>query len=149
MTHEQISFQLYESIKKYGFDVDKFIKETDMCDIEPEFLGFVKIYKYLSLMIEKDYTIYDFGAAFAPQGFYFRNHKKYIAINPKEAGQGMMEFPWGEYHYVTTGMFLEVNKDAGTKRKEFAICSYVPPWYKENSIKLVKNRFQNVFTFYP
>jgi ABC-type amino acid transport substrate-binding protein len=33
--------------------------------------------------------------------------------------------------------------------KIFAICNFVPNWYGEKSMDLVKANFQNVFTYYP
>jgi len=51
------------------------------CDIEPEFLGFITTYYYLSYLIPKHFTIIDFGCAYAPQAYYFINHKKYIGVD--------------------------------------------------------------------
>lgn len=48
---------------------------------------------------------------------------------------------------MTTKQFLENIYEK--KEKEFAICNYVPNWYKERSIDLVKLNFQNCYTFYP
>lgn len=145
LTHEEISLQLYQDIKDFGLPIDEYLQDK-YCDIAPEFMGFVDIYKHLSLIIPQEYVVYDFGAGYAPQGFYFQKHIRYIAITPEAK---MIEFPWGDYYNTTTKKFLDMYPEAGHLRKSFAICSYVPPWYKENSMQLVKERFQNVFTYYP
>lgn len=145
LTHEQISLQLYQEIKDFGYPIDEYLKDK-YCDIDPEFMGFVDIYRHLSLIIPQEYVVYDFGAGYGPQGFYFQKHARYIAIAPET---DMIEFPWGEYYNMTTGKFLANYPEAGMLKKSFAICSYVPPWFGENSMQLVKERFQNVFTFYP
>ena len=44
--------------------------------------------------------------------------------------------------------FIEEYGEMYNKQQTFAICSYVPPWYDDN-IKIVKENFTNVFTYYP
>lgn len=115
-----------------------------------EFPGFIDIYYYLSKVIPKSYTVIDFGAGHNPQSYFFLNHKKYIAINPLEGipmDDGMFCPPNCDIYRMTTKEFIE-NIDF-PKENVFAICNFVPNWYGQDSISLVKNNFRNCYTFYP
>lgn len=119
------------------------------CEISPEFLGFITTYKALADLIPRDWTIVDFGASYNPQCYYFKNHKRYIAVEP-ETGLPMFKAPNCEIFECTTKEFVlchmnEVLQD----EKVFAICNYVQKWYGQDSIRIMKEKFRYVFTFYP
>lgn len=118
------------------------------CMIDSSFLGFIETYKYLAAIIPKEYTVYDFGCGYNPQCYYFKDHNKYIAINPYEIDSNeLFKTPNCDIYRMTTKEFLETiyNKE----EKEFSICNYVPDWYNHSSIELVRKNFNNCFTFYP
>ena len=146
-TYEEVCNHLFNLIPKEEWErLDGTLGE--MCR---EFLGFCDIYYHLSLIIPKDYTVIDFGAANNPQSYFFTEHKKYIAVNPPNSikeEDGMFCPPNCEIYRMTTFQFLQ-KVFIPKNEKVFAICSYVPNWYGENSIELVKTNFQNCFTFYP
>lgn len=56
----------------------------ECCGIDNSFIGFLEPYYYLSKIIPKNYIVFDFGAAYNPQCYFFTEHKKYIAISPIE-----------------------------------------------------------------
>lgn len=119
----------------------------ETCGIDSGFIGFIDTYYYLSKIIPKSYTVYDFGCGYNPQCYFFQEHEKYIAINPLELdAQEIFQSPNCEVYRCTTGYFLgSLHKPV---QREFAIVNNVPSWYKENSAELVKDFFFNVFTFY-
>lgn len=119
----------------------------DMCDIDPEFLGFTQIYIALATIIPKHWTIVDLGCAFAPQAFIFKSHKAYVGVDPGERER--FSAPNTRHYEMTTGQFIERHGSEFDRRTTFAICSYVPPWFGENSREIVRGAFTNVFTFYP
>lgn len=143
-----------EEINKYLFDLIpkeewERLKGTlgEMCC---GFLGFADTYYHLSQIIPLDYTIIDFGAGNNPQSYFFTKHKKYIAVNPPSdipEEDGMFCPHNCEIYRMTTGEFLK-NVDF-PKEKVFAICNFVPNWHGEDSKKLVRDNFQNCYTFYP
>lgn len=116
-------------------------------DISPEFLGFVDIYKALSEIIPKHFTIVDLGCAANAQCFLFQEHKKYIAVD---------NFPCTEKFISSNCVIYEMSIKCFIKiyvkdlflPETFAICSYVPPWGGDN-MKMVRDNFRNVFTYYP
>lgn len=115
-----------------------------------EFAGFVDTYYHLSQIIPKNFTVIDFGAGWNAQSYFFTEHKKYIAVTPPTdiiEDSGMFCAPNCEIYRMTTGEFLRNNNVATDN--VFAICNYVPNWYGEDSMKLVRENFQNVYTFYP
>ncbi|MCK5613707.1 hypothetical protein KAR91_68215 [Candidatus Pacearchaeota archaeon] len=120
------------------------VLDQDHCDIEPEFLGFVYIYKNLSEIIPKHFTVVDLGCAYAPQAYYFTEHKKYIGIDIFEGERFETE---NSEHYV-----MDIKKFCKWRELDenetFAICNYVPPWHADN-MALTREYFKNVFTFYP
>ena len=120
-----------------------------MKEFSPDFMGFIDTYYYLSKIIPKDFVVIDFGAGWNAQSYFFTNHKKYIAVNPhsEEGDDAMFCPPNCEIYRMTTLDFL--NRVNYPKEKVFAICNYVPNWYNQDSIALVKANFRNIFTFYP
>lgn len=127
-----------------------FSQEYTTAEICPSFLGFLNTYYHLSQIIPLYYTIYDFGCAYNAQSFLFKNHKKYIAVNPTDETfpqEAVFQPSNCEFYAMTTGEFLK--KYPPTDKHTFAICNYVPDWFDESSRELVKKYFQNCYTFYP
>lgn len=123
--------------------------EDNECDLEPAFMGFVDTYFYLSRLIPKDWTVIDIGCAFNPQCWYFRDHARYIAVEPSL--RKMFHVDNTEIYYASAKGFIEntlptLNLDLD---KTFAICNYVPPSYRENPMELVRATFKNIYCFYP
>lgn len=149
-TPEEISLYLSEKIiPKEEFE-RVFKQEWTQADISPCFLGFVDTYYHLSQIIPLYYTIYDFGCAYNAQSFLFKNHKKYIAVNPIDetfSKDSVFKTPNCEFYPMTTGEFLK--QYPPTDEHCFAICNFVPNWHGEDSIELVKKHFRNCYTFYP
>ena len=116
------------------------------CDIDDEFLGFINVYKYLSEIIPIHFTVIDLGCAYNPQCFYFTKHKKYIAVDSMD----IIRFCSDNCELVSKTIEDYIKSDIGELNidETFAICSYVPPWGGDN-IKMVRESFKNVFTFYP
>lgn len=124
-----------------------------LCDIDCSFVGFIETYEYLSKLIPKDWTIFDFGCAYNPQCYFFKEHNAYHAIEPdSKCGECEEVFHTENtiIHRCTTKEFLEfrfpkMNLDI---KKCFAIVNNVPNWYQEDSMKLVHEYFRNCYTFY-
>jgi len=73
--------ELWETLhKEYPKQCDRVLQQP-MCDIEPDFLGFIDKYYHLSKIMPLHFTIIDFGCSYAPQAYYFRKHKQYIGID--------------------------------------------------------------------
>lgn len=141
-TNEELSAWLLNEIPEE--EVERVFEAN--CDLGCEFVGFVKTYWHLSKIIPKDYHIFDFGAAYNFQSWFFKEHKRYNAIEPS-LDINMIK-PDNCYIYRwDTKKFLDLCSHIPDK--SFAIVNYVPTWYEQNPMELVKSRFQNVFTFYP
>lgn len=144
--YKEICKKLFELIPKEEWER----LDGTLGEMSPEFLGFCDTYYHLSMIIPKDWTVIDFGAANNPQSYFFTEHKKYIAVNPlspfKEES-GMFCPPNCKIYRMTTGEFLK-SVDY-PKEKVFAICNYVPNWHGENSRELIRKNFENCYTFYP
>lgn len=146
MTFEEITDYLFSLIPREGLEG----KRDSMFELCPEFAGFVDIYYHLSRIIPKDWTVIDFGAGYNAQSYFFTGHKEYIAVRPHSPfpeEDGMFCSPNCRIFRMTTGEFLKTREYP--KKKVFAICSYVPDWYGEDSVDLVHKNFRNCYTFYP
>lgn len=117
------------------------------CDIDSEFLGFTKIYLSLASIIPKHWTIVDLGCAYAPQAFIFKDHKAYIGVDASVCER--FTAPNTTHYTMTTSAFLDQHAADFDQSTTFAICSYVPCWYGDDSRELTRARFRNVFTYYP
>lgn len=120
--------------------------KQDLCDIGHGFLGFIEIYKTLSQIIPKHFTIIDLGCAYNPQCFYFLEHKKYVAVDYSKIKK--FQSNNCEIFIKSISSFIKENLDNYNLDETFAICSYVPPWGDDNG-QLVRNAFKNVFVYYP
>lgn len=120
----------------------------EMCDIDASFLGFTDIYLALAKIIPTFWTIIDLGCAYAPQAIIFSGHKAYIGV---DLGEGRERFsaPNTTHYNMTNAEFVEKHATEFDQELTFAICSYVPPWYDCDSLKLARETFRNVFTYYP
>jgi len=142
--HDSATNVLLSMISKESMEE---ILSQDLCEIEPDFLGFVGNYYLLSMMIPKNFTIVDLGCAYAPQSYLFQQHNKYIGVDNGTVKRFTSANT--EHKSCTIKSFLESKEfsvlDLNTT---FFICQYVPSWY-EHDIKKVLGKLKNVFSFYP
>jgi hypothetical protein len=142
MNPEAVSLKLFRTLEKKHPEYIEALNsgEYSWADIEPEFMGFVTYYAALASVISTARTIYDFGCAYAPQAWYFRNHAKYVGINPGK--HAVLELPNTEYHWMSGQEFL---KTFEPHEDSFAIINYVPDFALAT---LVKSSFRDCFSFY-
>lgn len=118
----------------------------EICDIAPEFLGFTRVYFALAGIIPKHWTVVDLGCAYAPQAFIFKDHKAYVGVDFTVKEQ--FAAPNTTLYSMSIGEFIAKHAADFDQKRTFAICSYVPPWGDDN-MKLARDAFKNVFTYYP
>ncbi len=105
-------------------------------------------YRMLAEMIPKNRVVYDFGAAYGFQSWYFRNHRRYIAIQPQPREEKyQIKKPFRTDNSIWYfGTAQEFFKQFSIERESFAICNYVPD---EEAARLVREHCPNVFCNYP
>lgn len=140
MTNEELINYILSRTPK---DQKDLIFSQDRLEIDGSFLGFVDIYYHLSKIIPKCFTVIDFGCSYAPQSVFFEEHKEYIGIDEELC----VKFTRGNsvYHDMSIQDFIKEKMPQDTG-KIFAICSHVPDF---SAAELVRQKFENVFTFYP
>lgn len=147
-TNEELSLYLAITIPKE--QQDRVYEGMGGYELNSEFMGFVKTYWHLSRLIPKDYHIFDFGAGYNAQSYFFTEHESYSAIEPElniEKEFIMFQPPNCTIYNTDARTFLKTFKDI--PEKSFAIVNFVPSWFEQNALELVKRRFQNCYTFYP
>lgn len=142
-TFEEINSDLFKMLPA---DQKKRVFNSDMGDIDGEFLGFVNFYHHLSRIIPKEWIVIDLGCAYAPQSFYFEGHVEYVGVDllVKERFCGVNSV----FYEMSIEQFISKHLHEYDLDKTFAICSYVPPWGGDNA-KMVRDAFKNCFVFYP
>lgn len=121
----------------------------EMCDIDFEFMGFTEQYKALAAIILKNRIIFDFGCAYAPQGYYFKEHQWYIGV---DNGNLFARFRMNNTRHYEMSIQQFIQDELPTLSRIFdvrntiAICNCVPD---DEATTLVRATFPNVFTFYP
>ena len=114
-----------------------------------------KTYYYLSRIVPKDWTVVDIGASYGAQSYLFLGHKRYIAVEPFRSSDDWhfenFKADGTERYKMTAGKFIKdvlptLSLDLG---KTFAICNYVPEWFGENPMELVRQTFHNCYVYYP
>lgn len=119
----------------------------DQCDIAPEFLGFTGVYLSLATIIPTHWTVVDLGCAYAPQAFIFRDHAAYIGVDISDGERFCA--PNTTHYVMPIANFIEEHGASFDQARTFAICSYVPSWHQSDNMRLARESFQNVFTYYP
>ena len=142
LDHDMCSLSLWKKLPKDQIDMVM----SGNIDIEPQFLGFVSTYLLLSFLIPKHFTVIDLGCAYAPQCFYFSDHKQYVGVDLSVENR---------FHTDNTTMytmsisnFIKDYIELFDLDTTFAICNYVPEW-RDDNMKLIRENFKNVFVFYP
>lgn len=111
-----------------------------------------EMYYRLSQIIPKDFTVIDIGCGYNAQSYFFKDHKRYIGVNPAS--------DFDQYHferfkadntflYITTGQdFIETHLPLimFENNKTFAICNFVPD---EECRRMVRQTFENCYVYYP
>lgn len=128
-------FKLPDACKQ----IDRIMTSEVLAEIDGEFLGFLEQYEALAKIIPRNRVVYDFGAAYGFQSWYFRFHKRYIAIQPSEVEHFQTDN--AIWFCGTTQEYLE---RFGIEPQSFAIVNYVPG----DSMRLVKEQCPYVFVYY-
>jgi len=133
---------LFELIDKDFPTQNKKVMESEGCEMDYGFMGFVDQYYHLSKIIPKEYKILDLGSYASAQGYFFRNHKEYIGVDDYEGVR---------YEFENTKNIIadikNIVKDWTDTKKIFVICNYVPINLEVS--KLMRVKFANIFNFYP
>lgn len=105
-------------------------------------------YKFLAENIPKHRVIYDFGAGYGFQSWWFRNHRRYIAIQPQPRGTRYhMKKPFRTDNSIWYfGTIQEFFKQFSVEKESFAICNWVPD---DEAARLVRENCPNVYCNYP
>lgn len=118
----------------------------ELCDIDGEFFGFTDIYENLSKIIPKHFDVIDLGCAYNSQCVLFNDHKSFTAVDIGERERFTQDNC--TIYVMTIEQFIADHIGKFNLKETFAICSYVPPWGGDN-MKMVRDSFINVFTYYP
>ena len=80
MLHKDILWDVIPASEK------RRILSQDECELDIDFLGFTEVYRSLSKIIPKHFTVIDFGCYLAAQCYCFGNHKKYVGVDIVDMG---------------------------------------------------------------
>lgn len=164
MKNEFEPCELYTLIPKEKIDRAFETSETASAELDYEFLGFEEVYKAVTLFVPKGRIIIDFGCGYAFQSWYFKDYRKYIAVDEGTAcadvldilGTGNSEFYnmriqefIRKYVRKDRYRFCDIklkNMDWQSVENVFAICSYVPDTEAQ---RLVRETFPHCLVYYP
>ena len=163
----QIQFEpceLYRLIPKEKIDRVFQVSETAKSELDCTFLGFENVYKAVTLFVPKNRIIIDFGCGYAFQSWYFKDYRKYIAVDECTACADVLdilETGNSEFYHMRIQDFIEnhvrkdrygfcdiklKNMDWQSVENVFAICSYVPD---TDAQRLVRETFPHCLVYYP
>src|SRR6185437_2983318 len=138
MTHSLFEILL----KEYPDQVERVFSQ-EYCDIDETFLGFMDTYEALSKVIPKYWTILDIGCSYCAQGYYFKDHKKYIGID--RSRNEVFQFKNSEYFIMNIALCATYY---GAQDKDtFAILNYVPCTVEESLF--IRQSYPNLYCYYP
>ncbi len=118
-------------LKSIGKEETDRLFSYDECELEPDFLGFLKNYKDISERLPKDFTVIDIGCYMAFQADFYKEHKSYIGIEPDVPIEYRLRQGNAEYYRLTAQQFIsetlpKLINDGLDLKKTFAVCSAVP-----------------------
>ena len=149
--------ELLELLKEDKEQFKKLIESDDMSELSfnknDMFLGFIDIYKDLSIRLTKDYTIIDIGCGYNLQSEFFRDFKEYIAVDYaiNNKFHDLSFYTWKSKNtkiYNMTGQdFFNKVFNTLNLNKYYVICNYVP----DNILQeYIKEHFKdNSYVYYP
>lgn len=151
---ERITRHLLMKIKAaYPEEYERFWKRAEeldaRIDIDPNFVGFIDVYFFLSQIIPRDRVVFDVGCAYAFQSYYFRDHFRYVGVDGSDPRDRLtLPQTCHSYDYIKSADDLRALKKlfVPEDRECFAVCSYVPGG---RLAKMTKAAFPDCFTFYP
>lgn len=136
---EELNEKLFKILLEKYPEMVKEVFSQDMCDIDSSFLGFLEPYYYLYKIIPLDWEIVDFGCAYSPQAYYFRNHKGYTGVDSSISKRFKFNNGVGFVGKISEYVKLNLNKN-----KVFAICNNVPSIETD----LVRMNYKDCFIYY-
>jgi hypothetical protein len=106
------------------------LSEWEYCEADYEFVAFLENYKDLA-ELPKDFTIIDIGSNQSFQAEYFKDHKKYIGVEPCLPDEYRLQQDNAEYYNQTAQQFIaetlpRLIEQGLDLEKTFAVCSAVP-----------------------
>lgn len=123
----------------------------EYCELEFDFVGFIENYADLKEIIPKDFTIIDVGCYQAMQAHYFKDHRRFIGIEPYIPAEYCLKQENATYYHQTAQQFIsetlpQLVSEGLDLNKVFAVCSAVPD---REAQKLVKETFPYHRVTYP
>jgi hypothetical protein len=141
-----LSTKLYHAWKEYDPVLTEAVFLQSECQIDPEFMGFVEIYHHLSQIIPMHWTILDLGCAYAPQCWYFKDHKKYIGVDMSVKKRFTLP-NCEQYLSSIRDWFKDLKPPNLNLDMTFGIMSYVPA--TDYEYFTAKMGLENLFVYYP
>lgn len=140
--------ELYRQIPKEQIARVFQTSETAGSELDPEFLGFEKIYKAVTLFVPQDRVIIDCGCGYAFQAWYFRKYRRYIGVDRLSTENDVFRTDNSEFYHMSIQDFIrkEFPKTGYATDEVFAICSHVPD---REAQKLVREAFPHCLAYYP
>lgn len=140
---------LREVHNKIPKDEMKRVLNQDSCDIDPSFLGFLKIYDLIRQFVPTHYSIIDLGCAYAAQAFLLDNYISYVGVDVCDVNERFdTRFALcNNSHYVLSIQdFISKYSNQWQNVPCFAVCSYVPD---SEAREMVFKTFDDVLVYYP
>ena len=138
-------------LKSIGQEETKRLFSYSECEVEPEFLGFLENYKDISERVPKDFTIIDIGCYMAFQSDYYKEHERYIGVEPDVPLEYRLRQSNAVHYQQNAQQFVsevlpKLIDDGLDLKKTFAVCSAVPDVEAQ---KLVADTFPYHRIAYP
>lgn len=120
------------------------------CEVDPSFVGFLENYVDLK-ELPKDFTVIDIGSYQSFQGALYKDHERYIGVEPCVPITNRLRQENAEYFRETAQEFIketlpELIEQGLDLSKTFAVCSGVPD---DEARKLVQETFPYHRVAYP
>lgn len=133
-----------------GKEEAKRLFSYEYCEVGTSFVGFLENYADLK-ELPKDFTIIDIGSYQSFQGALYKDHERYIGVEPSVPISNRLRQDNAEYFHETAQSFIhdtlpELIEQGLDLSKTFAVCSAVPD---AEARKLVQETFPYHRVAYP
>tara|TARA_R110000868_G_C10972986_1_gene771091 strand:+ start:1380 stop:1856 length:477 start_codon:yes stop_codon:yes gene_type:complete len=145
LKHDDLSIKLCQLIEQDFPGQNERVFNSERCEFDCNFLGFLDQYYHLSQIIPEEYIVLDLGCYASSQGYFFRNHKQYIGVDLYDGQRYKFENTLNKIQDIGEA----IEEYASNQTNIFVICNYTSHIMgNENNVNIRKT-FGNIFNFYP
>lgn len=139
MNENEFADKTKEILHCIGTEESNRLFSYEHCELELSFVAFIQNYENLKESIPKDFAIIDIGSYQSFQADYFKDHERYIGVEPAVPLEFRLRQDNAKYYEQSAQQFVmktlpKLIEEGFELNKTFVICSAVPDEEVQNLV---------------